>query len=366
MKYHFPYLDFCLSYLPSVKYDLASSSVAFLNPLSLDIDPKLLQLRPSQIEAVARETIAQAYGTSANCVALTSGASGANMLVAGVIAATFNKPTLLVESPGYESMTEVPKMFGCQVIAFPRIGCLNSTGDNVDAILDDAISNDAKAVCLTNPHNPTGHFLEIRTLQCLADKLQKLEKILYVNEVYLEFAPLHERSTAAGVSPNVCISSSLTKAYGLGQVRFGWVVGPASFIEDIRQLSLALNGMPSVPNLAYGLAGFRLRNQLRLASASQLSQRLAALERLLVSFCPEHRWHRPAMGGFGLLTLHEIEDDLKFVDDLVKATSVLVMPGTLLGAPGTVRISFGAWNPDFEESATRFAQFAGQYRLRRH
>src|SRR5678815_495434 len=79
-------------------------------------------------------------------------------------------------------------------------------------------------VFLANPHNPTGAFEGAGAMSRLADLAASRGGVLVSCEVYMEFARPAERVHAALLAPNAVSIGSLTKAYGLGALRVGWIL----------------------------------------------------------------------------------------------------------------------------------------------
>ncbi|MCK3656979.1 histidinol-phosphate transaminase [Pasteurellaceae bacterium Macca] len=103
-----------------------------------------------------------------------------------------------------------------------------------------AINDNTKLIYLANPNNPTGNFL---THQEIADFLAKVppQVLVVLDEAYTEFTAENERVDAfalAKIYPNLIISRSLSKAYGLAGLRIGYAVSHpdvADLLNRVRQ-----------------------------------------------------------------------------------------------------------------------------------
>lgn len=100
---------------------------------------------------------------------------------------------------------------------------------DVEAILA-AISEKTKIIVIANPNNPTGNFMDP------ADFIKIAEKGIpfIIDEAYIEFAGL-EMSQVELVKKynNVLITRTLSKAYGLAGLRFGYLLGNKDVITQI-------------------------------------------------------------------------------------------------------------------------------------
>lgn len=104
---------------------------------------------------------------------------------------------------------------------------------NVDAILA-AITDKTKIIVVANPNNPSGNFMNAEDFT----KIAETGIPFIVDEAYVEFAGL-EKSRVGLIKKykNVLITRTLSKAYGLAGMRFGYALGHS---EVIGQISAAL------------------------------------------------------------------------------------------------------------------------------
>ncbi len=104
---------------------------------------------------------------------------------------------------------------------------------DADAVLN-AITENTKIVVIANPNNPTGNFMDPESFERIAET--GIPSV--VDEAYVEFAGL-EKSQVGLIKryKNVMITRTLSKAYGLAGLRFGYALGDK---EVIGQISAAL------------------------------------------------------------------------------------------------------------------------------
>jgi histidinol-phosphate aminotransferase len=100
---------------------------------------------------------------------------------------------------------------------------------NADAVIK-AITPKTKIIIIANPNNPTGNFM-------LAKDFVKIAETGYpfiVDEAYVEFAGLKMSQVALTKKyPNVLVTRTLSKAYGLAGMRFGYLLGDKEVIMQI-------------------------------------------------------------------------------------------------------------------------------------
>jgi histidinol-phosphate aminotransferase len=106
---------------------------------------------------------------------------------------------------------------------------------DVDAILA-AVTPRTRIVYVTNPANPTGTLLAADEVSRLADGLPG-DVLLVLDGAYAEFAAGFDGGAAlAGERPNVVMTRTFSKVYGLGGLRLGWGCGPRAVIEVLNRI----------------------------------------------------------------------------------------------------------------------------------
>ena len=89
--------------------------------------------------------------------------------------------------------------------------------------------------CICNPNNPTGTMLERDEMLSIIDYSEKHGQQLFVDEAFMELAETNE-SVADVSSENLFVLRSLTKAFAVPGLRFGFGFGPADLIEKMETI----------------------------------------------------------------------------------------------------------------------------------
>jgi histidinol-phosphate aminotransferase len=111
---------------------------------------------------------------------------------------------------------------------------------DVDKILA-AVSARTKLVFIANPGNPTGTMLAPAALERLAEALPA-HVILVLDGAYTEFAEGYDGGASlAGSLPNVLMTRTFSKIYGLGGLRIGWGYGPGHMIDVMTRIRQPFN-----------------------------------------------------------------------------------------------------------------------------
>jgi len=178
------------------------------------------------------EAIAAKYRVREENVVSTLGASQALFSVCAVLLQPGNE--VLIEKPVYEPLLSVPRAFGAKILRFGR-KYKQRYEVNFEEFAS-LLSSRTKLVILTNLHNPSGALLSRPALRKLAAAAEKKKALILVDEIYLEFLDGEEGETSFSLAPNLIVISSLTKVYGLGGLRCGWILAPAQLAERMRKL----------------------------------------------------------------------------------------------------------------------------------
>jgi len=348
------YLDWIAGRPEAAEYDLGSSDLR-RTPAGPDevVPPALAGVVAG--EATLRERLAEIYGVASENVLVTAGATHANFLAAaaavtdaavGARAAEESgggsdgesaaRPRVLVEKPGYEPLLATPEAVGATVDRFFRPPDEDYPLDpqRVDA----AVVEDTALVTVTNRHNPSGRPTDRETLAETARVVGDAGARLLVDEVYAPFRAEPGEGpfggpTAVGL-PNTVVTNSLTKFFGFGDLRIGWLIADAAFVERARSVA---HHVPAVAGPSRRLAGRALAAADRLADESR--QRIRTNRAALAEFVAS----RPDLSGtvepdcpYALLDHDYADGDA--VADAAWDEGVLVVPGRFFDAPDQFRV----------------------------
>lgn len=285
-----------------------------------------------------RDMLADRYAVERDQVLCTTGATGGLSL----IYRAFLKPGdhILVETPGFDLFSHLAEACHADVERFQRSG--DTFAIDVTEV-ERKLRPDTRLVVISDLHNPSGMATPEETLRALAALAEARGFLLVVDEVYADYVPEgRRRSPAASFSPAVISISSLTKIYGLGVLRCGWIVGAS----DIVKFLSALNGRIEfgVSTMSHAIAAHVLADP---SPFEDHSRRYVArcrplfedwfdsmvAEGLLAGALPQD-------GCICFPSLPGVADTRAFTEWLIARSGVIVAPGEYFGAPGHVRIGF--------------------------
>ena len=226
------------------RFNLASSGVAELPMAELPVRLEDLELTGPSFYGYPplQERLAKKAGVSAECVVAATGTSMANYLALSA----FLEPgdAALVEEPTYGPLVDAASYLGAEVRRFPR---RSENGFAIDpADVERALTPRTRLVVLSNLHNPSNALVGEEEMRRIGELAGRAGARVLVDEVYLD--ALFERAprSAFVLDPErFVVTSSLTKAYGLGGLRCGWIVADPSSARRIWRLNDLFASVPS-------------------------------------------------------------------------------------------------------------------------
>ncbi|UPV74855.1 aminotransferase class I/II-fold pyridoxal phosphate-dependent enzyme [Halorussus limi] len=325
---------------------LAESGIRSLRADRFDLDPgKLDYVIPTNGDPELRAEVAERYDRRADEVLFTCGAQEANFLA--FLSVLDQNSHAVVVTPTYQALHAVPEAIGdvTRVALEPPNWELD-----VDAVAD-AIRPETSVVVLNNPNNPTGRYHPEEKVRALYDLAADNDAYLLCDEVYrlLSSDPL---PPAASMGEYGISTTSLTKAYGLAGLRFGWIAGPSEVVEEAWQWKDYTTISPSI----FGQHLARQALGEREASILAENRELAAhnCERVR-EFVAEHdlSWYDP-VGVNGFVSVPDgFDGSVEFCRSVVEEESVVLAPGELFGYDDYFRIGFGLPTDELEEGLAR-------------
>ncbi|HVJ91541.1 MAG TPA: pyridoxal phosphate-dependent aminotransferase [Labilithrix sp.] len=350
------YLSWATAFYGKVAYDLASSGIPAPKWIELGIPTPDID----DVSAVGslRKAIALYNDVPPEEVVPALGTSHALFLAYAALLSPGDE--ILVETPGYEPLTRVAEGLGAHVRTFER-----RAEDGYRVVpkrVAAAMSSRTRAIVVTSLHNPSGIRVDHEVVRELATLAEAHGAYVIVDEVYAPFDALpldgvFRRSTRK-IAPNVVAISSLTKCYGLGMYRLGWILGSGDVVDRANAASIATFGHLPLAHASYGVAAFSALGTLARRAKSLVGEKRGLAEQWAKSL-PNAQWSAPADGLFGLVTLPGRGDLLPRIEARAREAGVLVCAGTFFGAPESFRLSWASCDSKrFEEGLERLTPLA--------
>lgn len=292
-------------------------------------------------EAHLKEELARAYGVDTDMIALTQGAQHADHL----FFLTQLRPGDLVgvENPTYMPMRrQVESVCRARTFDRPVSASYRPSEEDIDAVLGQG----ARALALTNLHNPSGAVLDADRMAAMVESAGRKGALVLSDEVYREMAYGPVPKGAYQMGENAVSVSSVTKLNGLRGLRVGWLLGSAEIVHQVEAARIYTTYRLPAITCQYAAEAVRRRDWFRERVLRVANENLSTLKAWLEE---EDRAGCRLPDGALMAHLHLPMgmDDLEFSERLLDQR-VAVGPGRYWGAPGTVRVTFSCPRPHLE------------------
>ena len=248
-----------------------------------------------------------------------------------LIARVFLGPGLeaIVSEHSFVVYPLVTKSLGAELTVIPAI----DFGQDLKATRA-AVSDRTRIVFIANPNNPTGTWVDKQSLLGFLDTLPE-EVLVVLDEAYAEYVAEPDYPNGLelfGDYPNLIVTRTFSKAYGLAGLRMGYSVSHpdiADLMNRVRQpfnvnaMSLAA-ALVALDDEAYLKESVRVNNE-------GMKMLIEACDQLGLSYIP-------SVGNF--LTIDFGFDAMPIYDGLLQK-GVIVRPISVYGMPNHLRSTVG-------------------------
>ena len=148
---------------------------------------------------------------------------------------------VLIPAPDYPLWTASTTLAGGSPVHYL---CDEQNEWNPDiADIESKITSRTKAIVVINPNNPTGTWLDAHVLRAFLARVPE-HVIVVIDEAYAELADAPEYRSGLAMRdahPNLVVSRTFSKAYGLAGMRVGYFVAPAGLVAVMERVRESFN-----------------------------------------------------------------------------------------------------------------------------
>jgi histidinol-phosphate aminotransferase len=209
-------------------------------------------------------------------------------------------------------------------------------GHDLDAMAA-AIEADTRLVYIANPNNPTGTFIPAPEIEAFLGKVPA-NVVVVLDEAYNEYlAPENQFESAQWVRkyPNLVVSRTFSKAYGLAGLRVGFAIAQPAVTDLMNRIRQPFN----VNSLAQAAAIAALNDKPFLDKGAQ--NNAEGYRQLTAAFDELGLEYVPSFGNFVLVKVGQDEGAGARVNVALLKQGVIVRPVGAYGLPQWLRISIG-------------------------
>lgn len=273
-----------------------------------------------------KDALCRRYGVTMSQIVLGNGSNDILEMVAGAFLgperdAVYAQHAFAV----YPLATQAAGARGIEVPA-------KNFGHDLDAMLA-AITPATRVIFIANPNNPTGTFVPGPELEAFLARVPA-EVLVVLDEAYTEYlAPAQRYDAIAWLErfPNLLISRTFSKAYGLAGLRVGYGLGSPEVIDLLNRVRQPFN----VTSVGLAAAAAALFDDDFLQRSFEMN--LAGMAQLTEGFTRLGLDWIPSAGNF---VTFKVGDGAKVNVGLLRQ-GVIVRPIAAYGMPEWLRVSIG-------------------------
>lgn len=292
-----------------------------------------------------REVIAQSYSqiTADNILCFAGAEEG---IFCALLTMCSPQDHVIVLTPCYQSLTEIPKLTGCSLTTID-LKEENNWRIDIQAI-QAAIKSNTKVVVINFPHNPTGQIITADELSQLIQLLDKHGIWLFSDEVY---RLLGQKETvwaqpAASLYSKALSLGVMSKAFGMPGLRIGWIACQnKELLQSIERTKHYTSLCNSGPAEIISLIALRNQDIILKRNNNILADNMILLDQFFKKYAHLFSWVRPQGGCIGFVKYNNSETVNNFCLRVIKDAQVLLLPGSVYHVSSNhFRIGFGRKN----------------------
>ena len=284
---------------------------------------------PDPDATLLRRRLADRYETEPGRIAVANGSC--EILLAAAAALCEPGDEIVYAWPSFSMYPYLPALTGAREI---RVPLAEGWVHDLDAMAAE-VTAATQLLLVCNPNNPTATHIPAARIAAFLEQVSSHVTVL-VDEAYVEFQTNDDPDATLdllGRFPNLVLLRTFSKAYGLAGIRVGYAIGSSTFraaVDAVRQ-PFSVNALAQA------------------AGAEAILHQDDVLERVEATVAERLRVEE-ALGRLGLET-SDSEANFSWIDlgdadegDVVAGLGerrIAVRPGTPLGEPGFIRVSYG-------------------------
>lgn len=341
----FDLADWVIDYTYGIQHNLTNSSIKapLLSEMGIRVDYDEFQRNRQSFRGALKRTIANTYNVPEDSVLVTCSGSEAIFLAVGSTILTGDE--VIVTTPSYAPTYQVPHLFGAQV-KYVASHLEDGFQPNVSK-LNEAISPRTKLVVLTNSSNPAGCTINGKLLQEILEIAGNAKVI--VDEAFREFGFKNAPPIGATLRENCLSLGTMSKFYGIEDLRIGWIIAKKELLERARKLKNWVTIENSVFSEMIACRVLEEREQF-VRRAKRFYDENVALVENWVRTRSELEWVKP---NAALICFPKFDMPLSSVElgrKLVQENGVAIGPGAFFKAESHFRLCFTRTREEVSEA----------------
>lgn len=235
--------------------------------------------------------------------------------------------------PRYESNT---KLMGAKAIKVP----LKDNNIDIEGMVN-AINEKTKVIWFCNPNNPTGGIFTKQEFENILSKIPN-RVIIVMDEAYGEYVTCDDFPDSLELLkrlPNMIILKTMSKAYGLASLRFGYGIASEEITDYINRVINAFDVNLFAQKAALvALNDDEFINEVKIFNKEQREYLYSEFKKLGLEYIE-------SQANFIMVNVNGND---KYIHEYLLKKGYIIRPGYLLDMPGWIRVSIGTKEQNIE------------------
>lgn len=273
---------------------------------------------------------------------------------------------VIIPAPYWVSYTEMVKMADGTPVTV-RTSFENNYRMSPEQ-LEEAITDQTKAVLLCSPSNPTGTCYTANELEALADVLRTYPEVTIISDEIYEYIVFEgDHVGILNVAPDfkdrTVLVNGFSKGFAMTGWRLGYLAGPQNFVDAVAKIQSQETSAPSCISQKAGEAAYRgnldavytMRESFK-ERRDYVFEKLSAIEGLKC-FKPSGAFYVfPDIShylGSATKSGDTIETSTDLCLYLIEEHGLAAVPGDAFGEPNGIRLSYASGMGELKEAISR-------------
>ena len=271
---------------------------------------------------ILKDQVHAQFGVAHNCITLGNGSN--DLLEIFARAFVSEKDSVVYSQHAFAVYGLVTQAINAEAIEVPAKGFSH----DLDAMAK-AVKANTKLIFIANPNNPTGTWFEEAEFDAFMQKVPA-NVIVVLDEAYVEYYPENFNSLKfLAQYPNLIISRTMSKCYGLAALRVGFALASAEVTDFLNRIRQPFN----VNHLAMVAAVAALKDGVFIEKSREVNK--AGMAQLEAGFEQLGLNYVPSRANFILV---DIQTDPAQTFNALLKEGVIVRP---VGIANHLRVSIG-------------------------
>ncbi len=239
---------------------------------------------------------------------------------------------ILYAWPSFSMYPYLPALTGAREV---RVALADGDAHDLGAMAAE-VTAATQLLLVCNPNNPTGTHLPAAEIAAFCERVPPHVTVV-LDEAYVEFQTDDDPDATVDLLaafPNLVILRTFSKCYGLAGLRVGYAIGSTKFraaVDAVRQ-PFSVNALAQ----AAGAEAILHQDDVARRVAGTIAERLRVGEALGELGLPVSE----SQANFAWVQLGDVEEEARLIRGLAEHR-IAVRPGSALGGPGHLRVTFG-------------------------